>query len=183
MTKIEIWKLALGEIGCVDTVDSEADTTAEAAQCRAAWPTACDMVLAAYPWGCCRREAQLARRADKASVIWSHVHQLPEDFISLRSTIPTRIDYALGDQLFFSDEAHPAIVYSARVAPEKFSPHVAELVALKLALHLATSLRAGGAALIQTLHQRYMLALADARTIEVRGAFTRPRRPRWRLCG
>lgn len=180
MTNIEIWNLALGEVGSLGTIENEADATPEAAHCRASWPQAFDNVLAAFPWSCARSEAQLVERADKKSVIWAHVFQLPQDCITIRDTVPARIRFAHGEGTIYTDEPEVSIVYTARISPERLPQHLAEAAALKLAQHLATAMRTGGGQLIQSLHQRYELAIGNARTIEVRATFSRPRSPRWR---
>lgn len=181
MTNIEIWNMALGEVGSLGTVVNEADATPEAAHCRTAWPTALDNVLAAFPWNCARREAQLTERADKTSVVWAHIFQLPDDCVTIRDTVPGRIRFALGsDGMLFADEKQLAVVYTGRVAAEQLPQYLAEAVLLKMAQHLATAMRTGGGQLIQSLHQRYELAIANARTTEVRAGFGRPRRPGWR---
>ena len=112
-------------------------------------------------------------------MVWKHVYQLPIDFIALRETVPARIKFALGDRMLFADDDAVAIVYTARIEAEQFAPHLVDFAVLKLAQHLATSMRVGGTALMQSLYQRAEMALANARTTEVRGSFVRPRRGRW----
>lgn len=180
MTKLEIWNLALGEIGSVGNIVSEDDASPEARMCREAWPAALDSALAAFPWACCRREAKLAERADRSSELWSRVYQLPSDYLALRDTIPRRARYTLGNGELLTDEEAVSIVYTARIGAEKLAPHIAEVVMLKVACHAATALRVGGGALAQSLFQRGELALNQARAIEVRSGFSRSKPDRWR---
>lgn len=183
MTKTEIWNLALGEVGSLGTIINDDDATPEAKHCAAAWTRALDAVLQSYPWACARREATLARRADLKSLRWKFVYQLPVDCLTIRETIPARIDRELSPGQLLCDEQQMAVVYTARIDAEKLAPHVADALVLKLAQHLTTALRTGGSQLIQSLYQRYELALAEARRIEGSAAFDRPRPRRWRICG
>lgn len=183
MTKIEIWNLALGEIGSLGTIVNETDATPEAKHCVAAWNPALDATLKCYPWACARREATLARRSDVKSIRWKFVYQLPADCLTVRETIPDRIKRELGRGQLLCDEEKMAIVYTARIKAEELASHVADAVVLKLAHHLTTAMRTGGSQLIQSLYQRYELALAEARRIEGHAAFDRPKVPRWRFCG
>lgn len=183
MTKTEIWNLALGEVGSLGTIINDDDATPEAKHCAAAWPQALDAVLQSHPWACARKEATLARRAGVTSIRWMFVYQLPSDYVALRETIPARIKRELAPGQLLCDEPRMAIVYTARIDAEALAPHVADAVVLKLAQHLTTAMRTGGSQFIQSLYQRYEMALAEGRRIEGHSAFDRPKTRRWRICG
>lgn len=181
MTKTEIWNLALVEIGSVGSITDDSDPSPEGQACRRAWTSALDQALTAYPWSCARREAKLALRADIPSVKYRFVYQLPPDCIAVRETIPERVvhEVSAGNTLCSSTPGLAA-VYTARIEAHEIASHVVPVVVAKLALHLATAMRAGGSSLVQTLGQRGELALSNARTIENRINFSRGRTPRWR---
>lgn len=180
MDKTAIWNQALGETGSLGTIISDADASPEAKHCASAWQSSLDAVLQSYPWACARKEATLVRRADATSIRWKHVYQLPADCVAIRETIPARIDREVAPGLLFCNEERMGIIYTARIEAEQLAPHVADAVVLKLAQHLATALRTGGSQLIQALYQRYEFTLSEARRIEARSAFDRPKKPGWR---
>lgn len=180
MTKTEIWNLALVEIGSVGGIVDDSDESPEGQACRSAWKPALDQALSAYPWSCARSEARLAR-LDLTTVKYKYVHQLPNDCIVVRETVPSRIPYECGrNNHVHSNEKDLAVVYTARIEADEIAPHVIPVVVAKLALQLATSMRAGGSALVQTLGQRGELALSNARTIENRANYARERAHGWR---
>ena len=181
MIKTEIWNLALVEIGSVGNITDETDPSPEGQACRLAWTSALDQALAAYPWSCARREAKLMLRVDRPSVKYRYVYQLPPDCVAVRETIPGRVVYEVSaGNTLCSNTPKLAVVYTVRIDANAIASHVVPVVVAKLALHLATAMRAGGSSLVQTLGQRGELALSNARTIENRINFSRGRTPRWR---
>lgn len=181
MIKTEIWNLALVEIGCVGNIIDDSDPSPEAQACDRAWQASLDQALTLYPWGCARREAKLARRADLGSAKYKFVYQLPTDCLAVRESIPQHSEREMsGSNTLVSNEADLSVVYTARIEAQELSSHVVPVVVMILARQVATALRAGGSSLIQSLGQRGELALSNARTIENRINYARGQVPRWR---
>lgn len=177
-TLADLYNMSLDRIGSSEPVRSKGDDTLEYRVCAREYPGALLRVLALYPWGCARKRATCARKADSPTWGYLYAYALPADFFSLISidSDAARPVYAIEAGDLLTDTAPCRILYvSSGVKPEDLSAHVVELVVLELAKRILPPLKNNGTSSSQALlSELWQDAYPVAMAAEIRSGFSRP---------
>lgn len=154
-SQVEIYNMALSNIGISETVASLDERSKARATCSRFWDIARDSVLADFPWPFATKYATLADLGTPPTN-WLYRYQYPTDclramYLTLPGVRRPPIDlqpkyetaYGDGGQVIFSDTPNAELVYIVRVLDEvRFPPLFVTALAWKLASLIAMPMTA-----------------------------------------
>lgn len=154
-SQVEIYNMALSNIGASETVASLDERSKARATCSRFWELARDTVLADFPWPFATRYATLADLGSPPRN-WLYQYQYPVDCLrALYLTVPglrvpplsmqPKFETAYGEagQVILSDEPQAELAYVVRVTDEgRFPPLFVQALAWKLASMIAMPMSA-----------------------------------------
>lgn len=86
---VQIYNMALGNIGSKARVDSASESSPEAAACTAYYAICRDTTLAAHHWGFAKKVLALAVTANEPlDTTWGYEYAYPSDCLKLRKLLP-----------------------------------------------------------------------------------------------
>lgn len=157
---IEICNNALVELK-KDPITALTDGSTEARLCNQRWPAVRDAVLAAHPWNCAMKMAELAASATAPTWKWDYAYPLPADNLrvcEIADSSETEITlYEIQDNEILCNSSGPIYLrYVHRlVDPVKYDALLSEAMTYALAARLAYPITAS------TTQQQAMWTLYD----------------------
>jgi hypothetical protein len=167
---VDIANRALSRVGD-NRIQALTDNTAAARAVNAAWTIIRDEVLAAHPWNCVMKRAQLPALATAPSFGYDEQYQQPADCLRvvevLVGNIPTNLAWVIEGQLILSDDAAPLNVrYIARVTDaNQYDPMLVSALAARLASEIVEELTQSNTKK-EALFQEYLELLRRARGVD-----------------
>jgi len=173
-SQVDIYNLALGNIGSSDTVASLEERSKQRIVCSQFWDTARDTVLADFDWPFATRRETLAQMPETTSN-WLYTYQYPTDCLRAQYLVvpgqrvpdeknQARFDtgYGAGGQVLFADIEAAQLVYVCRVEDTgRFPPMFVQALSWKLAAQIAMPLTATRT-IVETAMQMYDLEVQKA---------------------
>jgi len=166
-SEVDIWSIALAHLGN-EPITLYDDPGKPARLCRLLYPGVRDAVLRAYPWRCARAEKLLARLATAPSSTYTYGYQLPTDpwCLWVPKMLNEDLEYQVMGRYLLSDESSVRITFIRRVTdPGMFDSLLSDTIAERLASDLAWPIT-GVSGLGESILKKYMLKLAEARTMD-----------------
>jgi hypothetical protein len=154
-SQVEIYNMALSNIGISETVASLEEKSKARATCSRFWDIARDTTLADFPWPFATRYATLADLGSPPRN-WAYQYQYPTDCLrALYLTVPGmrvpplalqpkfETSYGAGGQVILADEPAAELAYVVRVTDEgRFPPMFVSALSWKLASLIAMPMSA-----------------------------------------
>lgn len=179
---VEIWNLALIEIGHTERVaDPDEDSTA-AELCRALYEQCRDYVLEDFPWRFAKRRITLAILAGTPPTAWLFQYAVPADCLAIRAfahpltrtplpkdKIPFERATDGTSNLIYTDLEDAELIYTSRITDvSRFDASFVTSLVYYLASKLGVPLRgAAGSAIADSMLNKYMgqVRLAAAKSL------------------
>jgi len=152
---VEIYNMALGNLGIGVNISDTAEAAPEARQCNRFYETARDFVLERFPWPFATRYYTLTLVAEEPNPDWLYSYRRPADCVKVRRILSqvSRIDITPipfnesrdnSGGLIFTDEASPIIEYTYRETQTAyFTPSFVIALSWKLAAMIGPGLTGG----------------------------------------
>lgn len=185
--KLDIYNMALTNIGVSDLLQSEYGSTKVHALFNLVFPHVYREFLSLYDWSFARKRAELSRDEDtEPPTNWAYAYWLPEDCLRVRSiVIPglrtpakrNRIPYEVATDVMhyegvfarrklFCDLPEVEIIYTAEVEAEALPGEAVRAFAFLLASHIAVPMTMKGD-IMQANRQAYEYAVLQAATADL----------------
>lgn len=181
---VDIWNIALSNIGARSDIQDPAEQSNEAFHCRLHYAQTRDEVLERHDWGFARARSTLSLIATDTTVLLPYSYGLPSDFLALRALNDTYVypwmpreqlpRYEIGGELdgsderrvFRSDQSAASLVYTRRVeSPAMFPPSFVTVLGWALAARLAMPV-ARKPELVKEMAVQARDALSEAKAID-----------------
>lgn len=189
--EVDICNLALSRLGhsiYITSLDTTADTSAEAEACAKQYPIARDFALASWPWSFAKQYAALALTTNTVPRIWTYEYAEPADCRRVIRIEPQRrslpkVPYergvAGGARVIWTDEPEALLKYVSdltdpNVFSSEFNTALAWLVASYLAGNFAVSSRTARADCWQMYRNEIAVAQAEDANAESNSERTEP---------
>ena len=156
-SQVEIYNMALGNIGISETVASLEERSKAQQVCSRFWDFARDTALAQFPWQFATKIATLALIGTPPRG-WLHQYQYPTDCLKAMHLTPAgriprpqsinerpnfNVGYGDGGQVIWSNEEAAELAYVVRITDTgRFPPLFVEALSWKLAQLIATPMTA-----------------------------------------
>jgi hypothetical protein len=153
-SKVNIWNMALAQLGNTDVVVADTDTTAVATTCALFWDTTLDDVLRAVAWPFATKFVALAGKAAAPNIDWGFSYTYPADCVTARRILDTATRSASSvtkipmrarpyDKIF-TDIDNATLEYTERVTDTtKWPADFVACVALLLAYRVSPAIAGG----------------------------------------
>lgn len=156
-TATEIANTTLSHLGVgKEIANIETENSQEANACRRFFNIAKEQVLRDFPWPCVTKEAALALVATNPTVEWTYAYRYPTDCLKLRrifsglrndnrqTRVPFKIVRDASGRLIYTDMINAIMEYTfAETDSSRFTPDLAQALALRLAVYVAPRLTSG----------------------------------------
>lgn len=162
--QVEVVNKALIFIGesPVDSIDSDEKGVQLS---RVIWNSTRDAVLRAGLWHFARKQATLALADEKPIVDWTHILELPDDYIRMVRT-EEDVKYEIyGNRVYSHDQVFRCVYISRVEEVGKWDPLFVDAMAMKLAYQLALPIT-DNRALMADAEALYMKYVSRARTVD-----------------
>lgn len=181
MNKIDFFNAALLKIGSQLEIAGDNDNSQEYRVCQRVYKQALKEVYSLYPWRCIRNFARLNKYVLCDHIKFQNKFALPVDFLVLASVEPARIEYEIIGNSLYTNEIELQIAYSSfEENLASLTPHVLKLAIDKLAMMIVPGLAKGSYNIKESiLSEFYEFDLYNAKTIEIRENFSRPKKEFW----
>lgn len=173
MTQDEIKQYALYQLGFEDDLDFTSTTSKPVIRMNFVYDQIIKQVLSRYQWGFALKRAELANGTEVSGQKYKYRHDLPSDFIFLRTAYPSvnsRVgidDYEFDDLYFYSNNSDVFFDYTYEVTETKFPDYFIEYLKFKLAMELCFNLT-GDADLLMFLSEREKFEYVNSTNIDAR---------------
>lgn len=123
-SEVDIYNMALNQVGHSKTVANPNEDSKEARICRAHFANLRDFALRDFDWNFARRHKALALSTDAAPTNWLYNYTLPQDCLKARRiAVPgvrvakkgERIPFEVAGGRIFTDQPDAELIYTARV--------------------------------------------------------------------
>lgn len=166
---VAICNSALAYIGGAPIMNLDTDTSTRAVLCKQIYAPTRDAMLQEHEWNFAIGRVKLNRTTTTPSFGYTYLFALPVDFLSLKETKPTTMDYKLEAGGLLTDEKDVYVRYVMRVTDaSKYSPKFRLALEYKLASMMAVPI-AGDlkkAQLMMVLHDQ---TLGLGKTLDTQG--------------
>lgn len=189
-SEVEIYNIALGNIGAQQVVASTTESSNEARACKRFYEFARNEALRALPWPFATRHITLALVEESPNTQWAYSYRYPSDCEKIRRVIPSDITVdtnyrdawvvASDDagKLIFSNQINAQVEYTHRISdPTLFDSLFIDALGWLLATKIAPSLSGNQAtAIINRADAKYITARnqAEAEALNEGGVDTSP---------
>jgi hypothetical protein len=176
---IEIFNMALGQIGSTETVMDLNERSLSLQSCVRYWSNARDSVLSDFPWSFATKQQQLALTTS-TPVNWLHQYLLPNDCLRVQRIVipdepvsvgmlyqltqnpPYELAWSESGTVLKCDQNPCLLQYTMRIDDDgRFPPEFVSMVSMKLAASICVPLKSDPG-LAGNLEEQYLTRLQSA---------------------